>query len=345
MLRTKYILLLGMLLPQLVFAFTWQDLWFNHDQQGARLLAKKKNKEAAKEFNNSDWKGVAYYRDGDYQHAYDEFKKDNSAQGLYNQGNALAYMQKYQEALDSYNKALKLQKDYPDATHNIEVVEKLLKEQQSDKNNQSKDNQSNKGNKSQEQGSDNKQADNSKQQKQQGNSKGQDQKQSKEQNQSDKQNGDKSQGQQSQEQGKSQEQKNQQASSNQGQGNQQEPNKQQSGSQAENNQKGQPQQPASQSSENSSKEQPNQAATSANELAAKKEEQKQAMANAATHKGNPTDKTSEFGSASTEMSRQQSYQDKQVKAVLSKIPDDPGGLLRNKFLRDYQRQQQGTNNE
>ena len=32
-------------------------------------------------------------------------------------------------------------------------------------------------------------------------------------------------------------------------------------------------------------------------------------------------------------------QEQKINAVLSQIPDDPGGLLRNKFLRDYQNQQ------
>jgi hypothetical protein len=41
----------------------------------------------------------------------------------------------------------------------------------------------------------------------------------------------------------------------------------------------------------------------------------------------------------------QNYQDQELRAALSQIPDDPGGLLRNKFLRDYQneQQQQGGN--
>ena len=101
-------ILILLLLPQIALANVWQDLWFNKNQQGSQLLKQNKNDEAAQTFTDKNWKGIAYYRDGKYQEAYDEFKQDNSAQGLYNQGNALAHMQKYQEAIDVLTKALSL---------------------------------------------------------------------------------------------------------------------------------------------------------------------------------------------------------------------------------------------
>lgn len=50
------------------------------------------------------------------------------------------------------------------------------------------------------------------------------------------------------------------------------------------------------------------------------------------------DKKDKQASASAQMMPEQK-QEQQMKAILSQIPDDPGGLLRNKFLRDYQNQQ------
>lgn len=44
---------------------------------------------------------------GDYQKAYEEFLKDSSAKGLYNQGNSLTHLGEYVEAIDAYKQAIK----------------------------------------------------------------------------------------------------------------------------------------------------------------------------------------------------------------------------------------------
>ena len=51
------------MLSNSAFAFSFQDLWFNQNQQAARLLDQQKNSEAAAKFSDNHWKGVAYYRD------------------------------------------------------------------------------------------------------------------------------------------------------------------------------------------------------------------------------------------------------------------------------------------
>ena len=119
------------LIPQIALANIWTNMWLNNNQQGFTLLNKNKNAQAAEKFTDRSWKGAAYYKNKQYQQAYNEFKHDSSANGLYNQGNALAHMQKYQEALDAYTKALSKQTDFPDAKYNKEIVEKILKQQDS----------------------------------------------------------------------------------------------------------------------------------------------------------------------------------------------------------------------
>ena len=44
---------------------------------------------------------------GDYQKAYEEFKKDSSAKGLYNHGNSLTHLVEYAKAIDAYKQAIK----------------------------------------------------------------------------------------------------------------------------------------------------------------------------------------------------------------------------------------------
>ena len=58
------------LLPGLIYANFWQDLWLNKNQQAAQLLQQKRNKEAAKTFTDDSWKAIAYYKAKDYKEAY-----------------------------------------------------------------------------------------------------------------------------------------------------------------------------------------------------------------------------------------------------------------------------------
>lgn len=101
-------------------------------------------------YNNGDvkkaaqWKGGSYYKAGDYQKAYEEFKKDSSAKGLYNQGNSLTHLGEYTKAIDAYKQAVKKRPDFEDAKNNLEIakeLEKQQKQQQNSQNNNNKDQQ------------------------------------------------------------------------------------------------------------------------------------------------------------------------------------------------------------
>ena len=83
--------------------------WFeNINQRASRLMHEKNFAEAEKTFTQPDWKAVAAYRNQDYASAGTGFKAREGTEGFYNQGNALAYQKKYQEAIQAYDKALKL---------------------------------------------------------------------------------------------------------------------------------------------------------------------------------------------------------------------------------------------
>lgn len=120
------------------WAFSWSDFWLRPDQQGSKALQAGQPLLAANLFQNTDWRGVAYYRAGKYQQAYQLFKQDQTAKGFYNQGNALAHMGQYQQALNAYDQAIGQQPDFTAAKYNKALVEKLL-QQPKDKS-QSQDN-------------------------------------------------------------------------------------------------------------------------------------------------------------------------------------------------------------
>ena len=111
-------------------AFEWKNLWKSPDQQAANAYEKGQLEQAAKQFENHDWKGAAQYSSGQYQQAAKTLENVTTSDGLYNKGNALAKSGQYQEALSAYQQALEINPQNEDAKYNAEVVEKQLEKQQ-----------------------------------------------------------------------------------------------------------------------------------------------------------------------------------------------------------------------
>lgn len=121
-------LLLG-LLPQPSHAFTFNDLWLRPDQQGQRLLEQQRPAEAARHFEDPQWKGMALYQAGDYAGAAREFARASSASAHYNRGNALARSGELEAAVDAWEQALELEPELEAAQANKDLVEQLLRRQ------------------------------------------------------------------------------------------------------------------------------------------------------------------------------------------------------------------------
>jgi Ca-activated chloride channel family protein len=126
-------LLAFILIPQVSEAFSLENLWFRPDQQGVRALEREAPEEAAALFQDPGWKGIAHYRAGKYQEAEQAFSTVDTPEGHYNRGNALANLGRYEEALGSYQTTLTQQPHHADARHNMEVIKKLLETQSSPK--------------------------------------------------------------------------------------------------------------------------------------------------------------------------------------------------------------------
>lgn len=104
--------------------------WLTADQQGAQLF-EQNPQAAAQQFSTEAWRGSAYYRAGDYENAAAAFSHaPESAENLYNLGNALAQNGQYKEAITAYEQALEKQADFPAASKNKSIVEEALKQQQ-----------------------------------------------------------------------------------------------------------------------------------------------------------------------------------------------------------------------
>lgn len=119
----------AMLFSQSSYAYSWNDLWYTPDQQGARLLSQGKPVEAAEKFADPRWKGIAYYRAGKYDQAVDTLKTATGNQAKYNLGNALAHRGQYEAAVSIYDEILKAEPSDHDAQYNKNLLQKLLQKQ------------------------------------------------------------------------------------------------------------------------------------------------------------------------------------------------------------------------
>ena len=78
------------------------------DQRAYVLYSEKRYAEAAPEFTDPFWRAVALFRDGQFEQAAGAFAGFDSAEGAFNQGNALVMQGKYLDAVERYTRALEL---------------------------------------------------------------------------------------------------------------------------------------------------------------------------------------------------------------------------------------------
>ena len=123
------LLIFIMPLPRPAHASLWDDLWLNKDQQAERALEEGSPADAAALFDDTEWRGVARYRAGDYSGSAAEFAESGNARNLYNLGNAMAQLGQYDSAIDAYEQVLEMEPNNEDARYNLDFV-RNLKEQQ-----------------------------------------------------------------------------------------------------------------------------------------------------------------------------------------------------------------------
>jgi Ca-activated chloride channel homolog len=106
--------------------FSWLDLWLTHDQQGRYYFEKGDYQKAAGKFEDPLWRGIASARAGDYESALNAFALSDSAEAWYNQGDALAQLGKYLEAVEAYRQALARRHPWREAEENLALVQALV---------------------------------------------------------------------------------------------------------------------------------------------------------------------------------------------------------------------------
>jgi Ca-activated chloride channel family protein len=107
------------------WALDWSDLWWTADQQAARQFEAGANAEAAELFRDPAWRAAANYRAGDYERALADLSDVPDPDVDYNRGNALARLGRLDEAIAAYQRALERDADHADARHNLELLQAL----------------------------------------------------------------------------------------------------------------------------------------------------------------------------------------------------------------------------
>lgn len=100
----------------------FRDLWLTPDQRGRLLLHWNRSAEATEAFRDPVWRGVSLFRAGDFKGAAQAFAARDTAEGAYDQANALVMLGQYEDALKRYDRALALRPGWPQALNNREIA-------------------------------------------------------------------------------------------------------------------------------------------------------------------------------------------------------------------------------
>jgi Ca-activated chloride channel family protein len=281
-------------------ALEWRDIWRTPDQQGQQALQEGDAERAAEAFKDPQWKASALYRAGDYANAAKHFAQGDSANDFYNLGNALSKAGQLEKGIEAYDEALKRQPDFPQAEANRDLVRKFLEQQ----------NQQNQNN-------------NEQQDKDQQNKENQDQ-QNEQKDQSDQQNTDEKQDSDNKQDSDDNESRDDQQQNDQ-QNPDPEPQSDQQNSSDGNSDAGENDQPEQNGEQSSSvPNESEQSGSSSSAVAADQNEE-------------GSEQAAQFAAGENELSDEEQQA---MEQWLRRVPDDPSGLLRNKFRYQYDQERQ-----
>lgn len=308
--------------PREVMAFDWKDLWLTPNQQAKRLLDSGQTQQAAELFDDPGWRAAARYRAGEFDKAAQEF---TNAQQAYNRGNALAKAGKLRESIKSYDEALSLRADDADARFNRDLIQKLLDQQQQQQDQQAQQSKDQQDEDKQDKGQQDKSGQDQGQQEQHKNSEGQQGSEKQNQAKQDQKRTDSSQSEDKEQ--RSSEQRSQQVQSDNGQSNDNQPKANQSKT---NDSDAERQDDEHQQAKQDVEQQPQSQLQSSSKSAAGSAAQQR------PRPGGAHDNLEQRPPTEKELALQQ---------WLRQVPDDPGGLLRRKFMLEHLQRQKERNSQ
>ena len=311
----------------------WNDLWQTREQRASDALNQQHHEEAARLSSDPAVVGSALYKQQKYPQALEQFEQlSGDADADYNRGNTLARMGQYEQAIDAYDKALQHQPDMQHAIDNKAAVEELLKQMQQQpgqQQNQQDDEEQSESKDSQDNESENK--------KQQQSAEQQEQEQQSDYSQQQKD----SDNQDSQQQSGDDKQQNDSGSQQDKSQQQDDSQQQDTGQQPDNNNTPDNQPPsdnqfadANEAMQKDDRDSQPQQPDQAREQEAQAAQQRQQQAQQQT--GQQTEQLQNTKPEDQQASELNTEEKLAAEQWLRRIPDDPGGLLKRKFLYQYQ---------
>jgi Ca-activated chloride channel family protein len=108
--------------PGVVIGAGWLDWWLTADQQGQRLFGEERYLEAAEVFETPEYRGVAFFRGGDFESAASVFGRLRTPEAAYNRANAVLMLGRYDEAIQAYEDALEARPGWSQAEENLAIA-------------------------------------------------------------------------------------------------------------------------------------------------------------------------------------------------------------------------------
>jgi len=127
---------LGIALLWYLFVFdgSWSEFVKTNDQKGYALFERKDYAKAAEVFTNSMYKGASYFKTGEFKKAKAMYGTMTTKEARYNLGNSALMLGEYDNAIEAYALALKIDPNFTWAVENkaLALVRKKMKEIEND---------------------------------------------------------------------------------------------------------------------------------------------------------------------------------------------------------------------
>lgn len=112
----------------------YSRLFITADQAGYAAFKKQDYTQAANDFENLSYKGASLYRNASFKKAKSIYQNLSSKEDTYNLGNVFVMLGEYDNAIKSYERALRIDPNFKEAKENLRVAiaRKILKEPEND---------------------------------------------------------------------------------------------------------------------------------------------------------------------------------------------------------------------
>jgi len=128
------VLILSLLWLVFMYEGGLNRLFITSDQLGYNHYEKKNYVKAAESFESLSFKGTSYYRDGAFKKSKSVYQNLSTKEDTYNLGNVFVMLGDYDNAIKTYERALKIDPNFNVAQDNLVVAKarKILKEPEND---------------------------------------------------------------------------------------------------------------------------------------------------------------------------------------------------------------------